>query len=104
MRRSDGGLPETMLVCRDEDALGDYLASLSLSEMSGSCRTFYGVGGEQIVLLYNTREKDVLSVVLWDDYIKVEPLGGDGAPAYYYYVSGGLDWEKLHRLLEPEVV
>ena len=104
VRQSDGGLPETMLVCRDEDALGDYLASLSLSEMSGSCRTFYGVGGEQIVLLYNTREKDVLSVVLWDDYIKVEPLGEDGAPAYYYYVSGGLDWEKLHRLLEPEVV
>ena len=87
------------LVCRDEGALRDYLASLTLSEMTGNGNDFFGKAGEQIVLLYDAPE-DILSVILWDDYIKVVPFWENRA--YYYHVSGGLDWGKLDQLLgEP---
>lgn len=84
------------LVCRDEGALRDYLASLTLSEMTGNGNDFFGKTGEQIVLLYDAPE-DILSVILWDDYIKVVPFWENRA--YYYHVSGGLDWGKLDQLL-----
>ena len=39
-------------------------------------------------------------MILWDDYIKVVPFWENRA--YYYHVSGGLDWGKLDQLLgEP---
>lgn len=85
------------LVCRDEGALRDYLASLTLSEMTGNGNDFFGKTGEQIVLLYDAPE-DILSVILWDDYIKVVPFWENRA--HYYHVSGGLDWGKLDQLLE----
>lgn len=102
-RLEENGKFQNELECRDEGALRDYLASLSLSEMTENCSDFYGKEGEQIVLLYDAPE-DTLVVMLWDDYIKVVPFWEDGAPAYYYYVSGGLDWEKLNQLFEPAVV
>ena len=87
------------LVCRDEGALRNYLASLTLSEMTGNGNDFFGKAGEQIVLLYDAPE-DILSVILWDDYIKVVPFWENCA--HYYHVSGGLDWGKLDQLLgEP---
>ena len=84
------------LVCRDEGALRDYLASLTLSEMTGNGNDFFGKTGEQIVLLYDAPE-DILPVILWDDYIKVVPFWENRA--HYYHVSGGLDWGKLDQLL-----
>ncbi len=71
----------------------------SLAEMTGSCSDFYGKEGEQIVLLYDAPE-DTLTVMLWDDYIKVVPFWESGLSSYYYHVSGGLDWGKVHGWLE----
>lgn len=85
------------LACRDEGALRDYLASLTLSEIVDGGDDFYGQTGEQIVLLYDAPE-DILSVILWDDYIKVVPFWENRA--HYYHVSGGLDWGRLDQLLE----
>lgn len=99
VRQKTGDLPQTILFCRDEEALTDYLASLSLSELAD----WYPVYDqeEQMVLLYRA-PKDTLTVVLFDDYIKVIPFWEDGLPEHYYYVSGGLDWGKLDQLLgEP---
>ena len=58
---------------------------------------FYGKEGEEIVLLYDAPE-DILSVMLWDDYIRVMPFWENRA--YYYHVSGGLDWERLEGLFD----
>ena len=99
VRREEDDTFQEVLACRDEGALRDYLASLSLAEMTGSCSDFYGKEGEQIVLLYDAPE-DTLTVMLWDDYIKVVPFWESGLSSYYYHVSGGLDWGKVHGWLE----
>lgn len=99
VRRDENGRFREELECRDEGALTDYLTSLPLSEIVDGGDDFYGQTGEQIVLLYDAPE-DILSVILWDDYIKVVPFWENRA--YYYHVSGGLDWGKLDQLLgEP---
>lgn len=97
VRRDENGRFRKELECRDEGALTDYLTSLPLSEIVDGGDDFYGQTGEQIVLLYDAPE-DILSVILWDDYIKVVPFWENRA--YYYHVSGGLDWGKLDQLLE----
>ncbi|MDM8239135.1 peptidase M56, partial [Pseudoflavonifractor phocaeensis] len=99
VRREENGGFREVLKCRDEGALTDYLASLPLSEIVDGGDDFYGKEGEEIVLLYDAPE-DILSVMLWDDYIRVMPFWENRA--YYYHVSGGLDWETLNQLLgEP---
>lgn len=99
VRRDENGRFREELECRDEGGLTDYLTSLPLSEIVDGGDDFYGQTGEQIVLLYDAPE-DILSVILWDDYIKVVPFWENRA--YYYHVSGGLDWGKLDQLLgEP---
>lgn len=99
VRRDENGRFREELECRDEGALTDYLTSLPLSEIVDGGDDFYGQTGEQIVLLYDAPE-DILSVILWGDYIKVVPFWENRA--YYYHVSGGLDWGKLDQLLgEP---
>lgn len=97
VRRDENGRFREELECRDEGALTDYLTSLPLSEIVDGGDDFYGQTGEQIVLLYDAPE-DILSVILWDDYIKVVPFWENRA--HYYHVSGGLDWGKLDQLLE----
>ena len=97
VRRDENGRFRKELECRDEGALTDYLTSLPLLEIVDGGDDFYGQTGEQIVLLYDAPE-DILSVILWDDYIKVVPFWENRA--YYYHVSGGLDWGKLDQLLE----
>lgn len=101
VRREEDGIFQNELECRDEGALRNYLASLTLSEMTENCGDFYGKEGEQIILLYDAPE-DILAVMLWDDYIKVTPFWEDGAPAYYYHVSGGLDWETLGQFFDMQ--
>ena len=99
VRREENGRFREELECRDEGALTDYLASLPLSEMADGGDDFYGKEGKEIVLLYDAPE-DILSVRLWDDYIRVMPFWENRA--YYYHVSDGLDWETLDQLLgEP---
>lgn len=99
VRREENGGFREVLKCRDEGALTDYLASLPLSEIVDGGDDFYGKEGEEIILLYDAPE-DILSVMLWDDYIRVMPFWENRA--YYYHVSGGLDWETLDQLLgEP---
>lgn len=97
IRRDENGRFREELECRDEGGLTDYLTSLPLSEIVDGGDDFYGKAGEQIVLLYDAPE-DILSVILWDDYIKVVPFWENRA--HYYHVSGGLDWGKLDQLLE----
>ena len=96
VRRDENGRFREELECRDEGGLTDYLTSLPLSEIVDGGDDFYGQTGEQIVLLYDAPE-DILSVILWDDYIKVVPFWENRA--HYYHVSGGLDWGKLDQLL-----
>lgn len=99
VRRDENGRFREELECRDEGGLTDYLTSLPLSEIVDGGDDFYGQTGEQIVLLYDAPE-NILSMILWDDYIKVVPFWENRA--YYYHVSGGLDWGKLDQLLgEP---
>ena len=99
VRREENGRFREVLKYQDEGSLTDYLASLPVSEIVDGGSDFYGKEGEQIILLYDAPE-DILSVILWDDYIKVVPFWENRA--YYYHVSDGLDWETLNQLLgEP---
>lgn len=87
--------------CRDEEALADYLSSLTLYQAVGSYD--YHSGEDQIFLTYNT-PRGSLGVILWENYVRVMPSWAEDLQGYDYYVSGGLDWEKLEQLMEPAVV
>lgn len=86
----------TVTECRDEEGLRNYLSSLTLCKMAGE--TYFDEEG-QLVLVYDAPD-GVLTVVLWGDYVKVVPFWEENLPAYYYYVSEGLDWERLGQFFD----
>lgn len=91
-----GERPYVPAACRDEGALTNYLSSLTLYQMAG--HYFYpGDGVERISLTYETPQ-GTLDVALWRDYVRVTPSWEEAAQRHNYYVSGGLDWEKLDGL------
>ena len=81
--------------CRDEEALTDYLSSLTLYQAVGT----YDCDSEeeQLSLTYNTSQ-GTLGVILWENYVRVMPSWEKDLKEQDYYVSGGLDWEKLDGL------
>ena len=93
-----GERPYVPAACRDEGALTNYLSSLTLYQMAG--HYFYpGDGVERISLTYETPQ-GTLDVALWRDYVRVTPSWEEAAQRHNYYVSGGLDWEKLEGLFD----
>ena len=82
---------------RDEEALTDYLSSLTLYQAVGT----YDCDSEeeQLSLTYNTSQ-GTLGVILWENYVRVMPSWEKDLKEQDYYVSGGLDWGKLDQLLE----
>lgn len=82
-------------VCRNEEGLRDDLASLTLLKLAGGY-SFEGKEG-RLFLLYDAPDA-ALCVVLWGDYVWVAPYRDGGLLDYdCYYVSGGLDWERLSQ-------
>ncbi len=93
-----GERPYVPVSCRDEGALTDYLSSLTLYQMAEDY--FYpGDGVEQISLTYETPQGE-LEADLYGDGIRVMTFWEESSREYYYYVSGGLDWERLEGLLD----
>lgn len=84
-----------VIQCRDEEALTDYLSSLTLYQAVGT----YDCDSEeeQLSLTYNTSQ-GTLGVILWENYVRVMPSWEKDLKEQDYYVSGGLDWEKLDGL------
>ena len=84
-----------VIQCRDEEALTNYLSSLTLYQAVGT----YDCDSEekQLSLTYNTSQ-GTLGVILWENYVRVMPSWEKDLKEQDYYVSGGLDWEKLDGL------
>lgn len=93
-----GERPYIPAACRDEGALTDYLSSLTLYQMVEGYR-YPGDGMEQISLTYETPRGE-LEADLYGDGIRVMTSWEESSREYYYYVSGGLDWEKLEGLFD----
>ena len=84
--------------CRDKGALTDYLSSLTLYQMVGEY-PYPGDGMERVSLTYETPQGE-LKADLYGDGIRVMTSWEESSRKHYYYVSGGLDWEKLEGLLD----
>ena len=84
-----------VIQCRDEEALTNYLSSLTLYQAVGT----YDCDSEeeQLSLTYNTSQ-GTLGVILWENYVRVMPSWEKDLKEQDYYVSGGLDWKKLDGL------
>ena len=93
-----GERPYVPASCRDEGALTDYLSSLTLYQMAEDY-LYPGDGVERISLTYET-PLDKLEADLYGDGIRVMTFWEESSREYYYYVSGGLDWERLEGLLD----
>lgn len=83
--------------CRDEDALEHYLSSLTMYQLFEDYG--YGTQDEPLILTYDTPQ-GTLDVALWRDYVRVMPSWEEDAQWHNYYVSGGLDWERLEGLFD----
>lgn len=83
--------------CRDEEALERYLSSLTMYQLFEDYG--YGTQDEPLFLTYDT-PRGALDVALWRDYVRVMPSWEETAQWHNYYVSGGLDWGKVHGWLE----
>lgn len=93
-----GERPYVPVSCRDEGALTDYLASLTLYQMAEDY-LYPGDGVERISLTYET-PLGKLEADLYGDGIRVMTFWEESSREYYYYVSGGLDWERLEGLFD----
>ena len=93
-----GERPYVPASCRDEGALTDYLSSLTLYQMAEDY-LYPGDGVERISLTYET-PLGKLEADLYGDGIRVMTFWEESSREYYYYVSGGLDWERLEGLLD----
>ena len=83
--------------CRDEEGLEHYLSSLTMYQLLEDYG--YGTQDEPLFLTYDT-PRGTLKVSLWRDYVRVMPSWEETAQRHNYYVSGGLDWEKLDGLFD----
>lgn len=82
--------------CVDDEALHEYLANLSLENLTGNY-SFSEQEGEYH-LLYTTPE-GTLVITLFDRIIKLVPLYGEDPKSSYYYVPGGIDWDYLDTII-----
>ena len=93
-----GERPYVPASCRDEGALTDYLASLTLYQMAEDY-PYPGDGVKRLSLTYETPQGE-LEADLYGDGIRVMTFWGESSREHYYYVSGGLDWERLDGLFD----
>ena len=93
-----GERPYVPASCRDEGALTDYLASLTLYQMAEDY-PYPGDGVKRLSLTYETPQGE-LEADLYGDGIRVMTFWGESSREHYYYVSGGLDWERLEGLFD----
>ena len=93
-----GERPYVPVSCRDEGALEDYLSSLTLYRLFRDDADS-SAQDQPLLLTYDTPEGS-LSMTLWRNYVTVMPSWEETAQWHNYYVSGGLDWERLGQLFD----
>ena len=93
-----GERPYVPVSCRDEGALEDYLSSLTLYRLFRDDANS-SAQDQPLLLTYDT-PKGPLSMTLWRNYVTVMPSWEEITQWHNYYVSGGLDWERLGQLFD----
>ncbi len=81
----------------DEEAFHRYLSELTLSELTGNYS--FSDSSEQCTYILNTPD-GTLGIILFDNAIKLAPIG-NSREADYYYIEEGVDWEYLGTLITP---
>ena len=87
----------TNYIVKDEEAFHHYLASLTLSELTGNYS--FSEGGRSISYSMDSPDRS-LHIVLYDNVIKLITLG-KGSTTSYYYIADGVNWKCLHKTLAP---
>ncbi|MGI6256175.1 MAG: M56 family metallopeptidase [Acutalibacter sp.] len=88
----------TTLLCPDQGAFQQYMASLELAQLTGSY-TFDQPEREFTFLFDGPKGEYTLGVILQDQALKVVPLGKNTPSAQWYYLPNGTDWDQLDHLL-----
>ena len=82
--------------CIDADALHSYLSDLTLEEITGEYT--YNESERELTIHYDSPE-GVLSLILYDEAIKIVPIYKRGTGSKYYYLPKGTDWEYLDSII-----
>lgn len=93
------GFPRTYEL-PDEQAFHEYLAGLTLYELSGN---YSFSDRERSASFYLDLPDATAMVELYDDSVRVLWLGGKRPRQETYYVPAGLDWDRIDFLLTGEV-
>jgi len=81
----------------DPKALGDFLAALEVSKLTGSYA--FEDASRKLTLLFDT-SRGVTGLTITDEQIKITPLYGETRPeSTTYYIPGGVNWAQLDSLL-----
>lgn len=83
----------------DEQALHEYLAGLTLYELSGN---YSFSDRERSASFYLDLPGETAMVELYDDSVRVLRLGGKRPRQETYYVPAGLDWDRIDSLILPQ--
>lgn len=89
----------TQFEIRDEAAFHEYLAGLTVYELTGNY-SFRDSERYYFVILDTPTLSQVFT--LYDDVIKLVWLHQIDRPAEYYYVPGGLDWDYIDTIIVPQ--
>ena len=80
----------------DEDAFHDYLAGLTLFDLTGN----YSFSDSQKSFTYQLGTPNgILALILYDNAIKIVPMYEGRPEASYYYVPDGIDWAYLSTII-----
>lgn len=82
----------------DEQAFHDYLAGLTVYELTGN---YSFSNSQRYYFLLLDSPSGSQAFTLYDDTVKLVWLNQLNRPAEYYYVPGGLDWDYIDRLIIP---
>ena len=88
----------TQFEIRDEAAFHDYLAGLTVYELTGN---YSFSDSERYYFIIMDTPTGTQVFTLFDDVIKLVWLHQGDRPAEYYYVPGGLDWEYIDSIIVP---
>ena len=91
--------PESQWSCTNPEALMDYLADLEGRKITGGYTLSDAT--HQLSIRYADSQRSY-RVVLADDYLICRPRSSSVAQEGVYLISGGVDWDVLTGLLEPE--
>lgn len=87
---------QTIYKCADQDALHHYLSNLVMEEITGD----YAFSGSdrELTIIYDGPD-GILSMILYNQVIKVVPLYKQDSGTKYYYLPDGTDWEYLDSII-----